>query len=362
MRSLASRRLCALVLPLLLAACGAPDGSATAAGVAPPYPSSAGPFDVGPDSVTVLYRGLVAFPEIHRLLLTAVHRVDVEMYEVQRPDLVADLISAARRGLAVRVITDPSVDASMVSAARLRSTGVEVVLYPVRRLMIDHVKLVVVDGSVAVAGGINWGAASARHHDVDLLVRGPAAANLERVFLRDLVTAARPALVPTEVPDTAVRVVSTLPAPAIRPLVRAIIDAAVSRLDLQLYVLTDLGLVHALERAASRGVRLRVLLDPTERPSDAAAAELRAHGVPVRLYRGHGELLHAKTMVADGRTVVAGSANWSSGGFSRNHELDLVLEDAPAVAAVFTQAADSDWASAADGGLWGSAPGDAEAA
>ena len=355
-----------VVSALLLTACGtAPPQppSADALG-AHPYPTSAGPYPVGDDVVSVLYRGEVAFPAIMALIRGARASVAVEMYEVQRTDLVEAMMAARARGVGVTVITDPTVDASLLSAARLRSAGVEVVLYPVRRMMIDHVKLLVIDaGEVAVTGGINWGNASAGHHDVDLLVRGPAARNLARVVERDLVTAGRPGTVSPERPDTAIQVVATLPSADIRPPIRAAIDSATARIDLELYVLTDLGIVHALERAAARGVRLRVLLDPTERPSDAAATELRARGIPVRLYRGRGELLHAKTMVTDGRTVIAGSANWSAGGFARNHEVDLVLDDAPAVAAVFTQAADADWAaSGSNGGFSGPAAGDAEAA
>ena len=48
--------------------------------------------------------------------------------------------------------------------------------------MIDHVKLLVVDATVAVVGGINWGAGSAANHDFDVEVRGPAVTNLARVF------------------------------------------------------------------------------------------------------------------------------------------------------------------------------------
>ncbi|HET9052302.1 MAG TPA: phosphatidylserine/phosphatidylglycerophosphate/cardiolipin synthase family protein [Candidatus Dormibacteraeota bacterium] len=339
-----------------LPACGRPPTAqpVVAMGVDRPaaYPGAAGPFAVGADSVTVLPRGVTAFPAITALIAGATRSVDVEMYELQRTDLVDALVAARRRGVAVTVVTDPSVDVSVVAAGVLRAAAVDVLFYPVRKQMIDHVKLLVVDGgAAAVVGGINWGAASAPNHDIDLLVRGPAAANLERVLVRDLVTCGRLLAVPPETPDTSVAVEATLPTAAIRPLILAAVDGARTSIDLELYVVTDLGIVHAVERAHARGVRVRVLLDPTERPSDAPAAELRSRGVPVRLYHGTGELLHAKTMVVDARTVVVGSANWSAGGFARNHELDAVLDDAPQVAAVLTQAEDSDWS------VSGSAPG-----
>jgi phosphatidylserine/phosphatidylglycerophosphate/cardiolipin synthase-like enzyme len=353
-----------LLLPLLLtlAGCGGAVASTTparppGASAVPAYPGAAGPFGVGQDTVTVLPRGVTAFPEIRRLIGHATGSVEVEMYELQQRDILVDLVAAQHRGLRVTVITDPSVAVSAVSAQLLRADGVDTILYPIRKQMIDHVKLLVVDdGAVAVVGGINWGSSSARNHDMDILVSGPAALNLHRVFERDLVTSGRSATIPDEVADSAIRVVATLPTPAIRPLVVQAIEDAQTSIDLELYVLTDLGIVHALERAQARGVHVRLLLDPRERPSDAPAAELRARAVPVRLYRGGGELLHAKTMVVDARTVVVGSANWSGGGFARNHELDVVMPDAPAVAHVITQAEDSDWA-AADGASSGPAGG-----
>lgn len=308
------------------------------------YPTSAsGPFAVGADLVTVLPRGEVAFPVV-RALLRASHRgVVVEMYELQRGDLIGALLEVQARGIPVTVITDPGAAGSEAAALLLRSAGIDVAEYPVRKLTIDHVKLLVVDGDVAVVGGINWGTASAAHHDFDILVRGPVVANLERVAARDLVTCGRRATVPPTQVDTAITVASTLPFDEVRPLVLAGIEGATRSLDLELYVLTDVGLVHALERAHARGVAIRLLLDPSQRPSDAAAAELRARRVPLRLYAAHGELLHAKAMVVDKRNVLFGSANWSGGGFSRNHEIDVVIHESWAVADAFLAAIDADW-------------------
>ena len=193
-----------LLLAAGLSAC-APAASRAAAppGPASAYPAQAGPpTTVGADTVSVLPRGVVAFPVIRRLIETARRRVDVEIYEFGREDLATALVDAHRRGLDVTVITDPSVAASEATAAHLRAAGIGVAGYPVRRQMIDHVKLLVVDGgAAAVVGGINWGRASDLNHDFDALVRGPAAANLQRVFLRDLATTGRPVTIPAEVED-----------------------------------------------------------------------------------------------------------------------------------------------------------------
>ena len=182
----------------------------------------------------------------------------------------------------------------------LRTAGVDVVDYPVRKEMIDHVKLLVVDAAVAVVGGINWGVNSPANHDYDAEVRGPVVRNLDRVFDRDLVTCGRA----TSVPDPRARCGDRRRRHAARrgdPSTRAGAHRrrAQHTLDLELFVLTDTGVVHALEAAALRGVAVRVLLDPSQPSSDPSYAALLADGIQVRWYRSRGELLHAKAIVAD---------------------------------------------------------------
>ncbi len=340
------RGLSCLLVAALLSACAAQAAAPVphAHDPASAYPATPGsPVRVGADTLRVLPRGSTAFPVILSLIADARTEVHVEMYEFGRTDLADALVAAHRRGVAVTIIVDPSVDVTRATASRLRSAGVDVLDYPVRTGMIDHVKLLVVDAHVAVVGGINWGATSDRNHDVDAEITGPAAWNLERIFLADLVTCGRAAVQPQADPDDRVLVASTLPAADIRPLALQLIESARSTLDLELYVLTDTGIVHAVERAQERGVRVRVLLDPSERPSDGPAAALSAAGVAVRIYRSSGEKLHAKLGVADGTTALFGSANWTNGGFERNHELDVLVVDSPTVAAQLTRMVDADW-------------------
>jgi phosphatidylserine/phosphatidylglycerophosphate/cardiolipin synthase-like enzyme len=312
-----------------------------------PTASPSAAIAVGDDRLQVLPGGPATFRRIAAVITGAKHSVDIEMYEFGRSDLADALIAAHARGVAVTIIDDPTVDVTALTAARLRAAGVDVIDYPVRAQMIDHVKLLIADEEVAVIGGINWGTGSAGNHDFDALVQGPVVANLHRVFVRDLTTAGRQATVPPPQPDPGIIVASTLPADEIRPLALQLIETAQRRLDLELYVLTDTGIVHALERARARGVEIRLLLDPSQRPSDTAAAELRQAGVDVRIYRSRGEKLHAKAGVADGRRVLFGSCNWTRSGFLHNHELDLEILDSSAVAEAFETSVDADWAAAA---------------
>ena len=282
--------------------------------------------------MTLLRSGPATFARLESLINAARVSVHVEIYEFGQRGLADALIAAKSRGVAVTVIDDPSELSSVATAALLRTAGIDVVDYPVRKMMIDHVKLLVVDAAVAVVGGINWGVNSPANHDYDAEVRGPVVHNLDRVFARDLVTCGRTVRVPDRVADASIDVAATLPGAEIRPLAIGLIDAAQHTLDLELFVLTDTGVVHALEAAALRGVAVRVLLDPSQPSSDPSYAALLSDGIQVRWYRSRGELLHAKAIVADATSVLFGSANWSGGGFARNHELDIELISAPVVA------------------------------
>jgi cardiolipin synthase len=340
---------CAVVV--LASSCGpggSPSPGSRAAGASEaPLLAPASPVADGADVITVLRSGEPTFAELLRLVQHARSTVEAEVYEFGRSDLALALVAAHDRGIAVSVIADPSESTTAATAQTLRASGIDVLDYPVRARMIDHVKLLVVDGVEAVVGGINWGAGSSANHDFDVEVRGPAVDNLARVFIRDLVTCGRVDVVPISRPDAAVLVAATLPGAEILPMVLGAIAAAHHTLDVAMYTLTDAVVVDAMEAALARGVSVRVLLDPSERPSDPSAMSLRAHGVAVRLYRSSGEKLHAKAAIVDGSTVVLGSANWTVSGFEHNHELDVTIPADSAVARSFEEQYDSDWAASA---------------
>lgn len=329
---------------LAVAGCAPAPPAVAADPTTAPLLGPAPPAQVGADEVTLLRSGMPTFAQLRALIDGARATIHVEVYEFNQPQLVDAIVAAHARGVQATVIDDPSEVNSAATSEHLRGAGVDVVDYPVRRLMIDHVKLLVVDSAVAVVGGINWGRHSPANHDYDAVVRGPAVKNLDRVFLRDLVTCGRRVAVPEAVTDPAIVVAATLPGAEVRPLALQVINGASRTLDLELFVLTDTAIVHALESAARRGVRIHVLLDPSQHPSDASYRALLAAALPIRYYRAHGELLHAKAIVADGSVVLFGSANWSGGGFDRNHELDIDLPAAPAVAVAMQAQMRLDWA------------------
>jgi cardiolipin synthase A/B len=340
-------RLPLLLLALLAASCapGRTPSSSIAALALPPAIVTA-PITTGADQLLPLPDGPAAFAAITEALRHARRSIDLELYEFQRLDLAALLLDAHDRGVAITAIKDPSERSSRTVWAELEQGGVHVLAFPIERRTIDHVKLLLVDGAQAIVGGINWGTASARNHDFDVLASGPVVANLERVFLQDLALAGEPAVIPPPAADRGIQVLVTHPGDGIRAAALAAIAAARDSIDVEMFVLSDRLVIDALVAAARRGAHVRVLLDPTQPQNADAMALLRPAGASVRFYLQAGdELLHAKLGVFDGGIVLFGSCNWSRSGFTRNHELDLLIRD-QSLARVFLGRVNQDWAEA----------------
>jgi cardiolipin synthase len=347
----ARRLLAPLLLALLVASC-APGRTTTAPSTIlglPPSAVSISPIYSGPDRLWPLPDGPHAFAAIREQLSNARKSIQLEMYEFQRLDLAGMILDAFARGVVVTAIMDPSERSSREVWALLQQAGIPLIPFPVEPRTIDHVKLLIVDSERAIVGGINWGRNSPLNHDFDLLVLGPAVANLGRVFAQDLAIAGQPRSLPPAQPDPVVQVIVTRPGEGIRSAAMALIDGARHSVVMEMFNFSDRLVLESLAGARARGVAVRVLLEPTQSQNIDAMAFLKAAGAQVRLFTPIArELLHAKLGIVDGTTVLFGSCNWTRSGFSRNHELDLLVRDA-SLAAVFSARADQDWATMSAG-------------
>ena len=308
-------------------------------------PAYAGPPASPAGGSVRLWQDAAVFTLVGGLIASARRRVLVEMYELGRRDIVAGLGAARSRGVNVRVIGDPTVEANRRTAVALRALGLDPRFYPVddKRHQIDHVKLLVAD-DVAVIGGMNWGAHSDRNHDYVLETHLAAEVDRAvRVFEQDWSFAGgRPAPLLAAVGDVA----QTAPGAEIRAMLLAALERARRRVLAEVYTLTDPGIILELVLAHRRGADVRVVLDPNQAYNLHSAAMLRAGGVSVRWYPvPRGVLLHAKIGLFDGELVL-GSANWTVSGLGVNHELDIETADPQAVAA-YGSRFESDWASSA---------------
>ncbi len=266
------------------------------------------------------------------------------------------LAARAREGIRVRVLYDGM--GSMLTSRKLwrflRQAGAEVrAFHPLRPLNIvtnfsrDHRKLVVADGAGAILGGLcigcEWTGDGDRvrpWRDTAVRIGGPASAVLDQAFARTWSVAG------TELPGEEaagrvtpegageVRVIMGEPGRerAFR-VIELLAAGSVERLWItDAYMVAPPRLFQALRDAARDGVDVRMLvpglsdLPLIRNLSRIGYRELLRSGV--RIYEWDGPMLHAKTVVADGRWVRIGSSNLNPSSLIGNYELDVLVEDA----------------------------------
>jgi cardiolipin synthase len=223
-----------------------------------------------------------------------------------------------------------------------------VLLQPVN--LRNHRKIVVVDGETAFTGGFNVGDEYRGHmrglggwRDVHLRVKGPAAAELQRVFFQDWAFATSEPIEPGEYfprdppsqGDATVAVVPSGPDTqneAIHHLFfGAIVGAESEVLVTTPYFVPTESLTVAMELAAMRGVAVKVLLPGrsnhavTFHAGRSFYAQLLEAGVELREYTPG--IVHAKTLIVDGRVALVGSANMDLRSFRLNFEVHTLVHD-----------------------------------
>lgn len=99
-----------------------------------------------------------------------------------------------------------------------------------------------------------------------------------------------------------------------------LISTANSSIDIAAYVLSDWGVIDALNAAAARGVVVRVVLDPREH-SDTG----RMVGLDVRT-KHLGPLMHLKSYEVDGAVLRDGSENFSHSAPTQDNSLIIIRD------------------------------------
>jgi hypothetical protein len=119
----------------------------------------------------------------------------------------------------------------------------------------------------------------------------------------------------------------------------SVINGATRTLAVENEEMGDADVTSALENAARRGVRVKVIMT-ADSEWDEALGELARAGVHIRLYSDESGVLyiHAKAIVADagrpGQRVLVGSENFSVASLGYNRELGIVTTDHAVVAAI----------------------------
>lgn len=323
------------------------------------------------NAVTPLHNGDEAYPCMLAAIDEAAASIGLSSY-ILRDDtaggpIIDGLIRACRRGVAVHVLVDGIGGGYLWSPAyrRLRRAGVPVARFmhsplpwnmPFLNLR-SHKKVLVIDGRIGFAGGLNIGRENLLRsnppdpvRDTHFAFHGPVVSQLTEAFARDwhFVTGGEipaPALTSGAPGGAAARVVTSGPDQDLEKIEFVVLQAITcARRSVRImtpYFLPDERLVTVLALAALRGVEVDIIV-PERSNRRFVDWGMRAHVGPLltagcRVWYNPPPFDHSKLMVVDGNWSLVGSSNWDTRSFRLNFELNIEVYDA-AVAEMMTQA------------------------
>ena len=322
------------------------------------------------NKATLLVDDPATYAAMFKAIQNAKDHINLETFIIEDDEVghkFADLLLQKQaEGIQVNLIYDSVGSFSTPTAffQRLRDGGIQVVEFnPVNPFKVhkkwilthpDHRKILIIDGKVAIAGGINISSVyssrlSGRREvegaplpwrDTDVQIEGPAVAEFQKLFLDTWQKQKGPKLFERnyfpdlkEEGNALVRVVGSTPGQSNRitfiVYVSAITFAEHSVHLTNAYFIPDDQILDAFTDAAMRGVDVKIIL-PTITDSQLVLhaqrynySELLKSGV--KLYERRNALLHSKTAVIDGVWSTVGSTNMDFWSLLSDDEVNAVI-------------------------------------
>jgi cardiolipin synthase len=322
------------------------------------------------NKVTLLFDGPRTVAAMMEAIRVAKQHVNLETYIFDQDELgmqFADLLIAKQHeGVQVNIIYDGvgTLGTPAEFFDKMRAAGIGLTEFnpvnPLKRFGLwrvnnrDHRKILVVDGRVAFAGGINIADDYARSspfrsrkrsgsepgwRDTHVRIEGPAVAALQWLFL-DTWTSQNTQDLPdrnffpplAEAGDKIVRIVASAPGSDFEIYKAYVLAIQEARKTIHLtaaYFVPDAQILESLIQAARRGVSVRIVVPSV---SDVGLVMYAGRSTydqlleaGVRIYQFQGAILHAKTAVIDSYWSTVGSANIDVRSFLHNNEINIVV-------------------------------------
>ena len=318
------------------------------------------------NKVKLLLNGEEKFPELIDCLENAKHHIHLEYYIYEQDEIgktiIELLIKKAKEGVEVRFIYDdfgsPTIKKKIEK--RMQEAGIEI--YPFSKIQFyllanrinyrNHRKIVIIDGQTAFTGGINVSDKYINNkkeelfwRDTHLRIDGPGVYYLQYLFLSDWnfccpgnLKAGHPYFADQGMhkEDMYVQIVGSGPdseQPAVLfSILQAIYLAKEEILITTPYFIPGDNMVDALRIAALSGLAVKLLVPGisdsrlVNAASKANYSDLLKAGVEIYLYEKG--FVHAKTLVADGKLSMVGTANMDHRSFDLNFEVNAIVYDA----------------------------------
>jgi cardiolipin synthase A/B len=322
------------------------------------------------NKVTLLADGQAAYAAMFKVIQNAKNNINLETFIIEDDEVgrkFSDLLLQKQaEGVQVNLIFDSTGSYTTPASffQRLRDAGIHVVEFnPINPFKAhghwllahpDHRKILVIDGKIAIAGGINISAvyssklsgrkkvagAKLPWRDTDVQIEGPAVTEFQKLFFDTWRKQTGPELSTQDYfPDlkeegnALVRVVGSTPGQDNRitfiVYVSAITFAEHSVHMTNAYFIPDDQILDAFIDAARRGIDVKIVLPSTTDSSLALNAAQYNYSkllkAGVKIYERRNALLHAKTAVIDGVWSTIGSTNMDYWSLLNDDEVNAVI-------------------------------------
>jgi cardiolipin synthase len=318
------------------------------------------------NSVELFHGGEPFFEALFSAIRSAGQTILLEYYIIHNDhtgaDLALELLSAARRGVKIKLIYDyiGCLETPASYFKQLADHGIKPLPFNVPSFKRgfywfdkrDHRKMTIIDGKLAFMGGFNIGDEYAgrvsekqNFRDIGFTVQGEAVGELETIFYdtwyteQEIISARTAASHPRAAGhssgDAVVNIISGGPSQR-RSYIREafqvnIASAAEEILIATPYFVPGPRIIRSLLRAVRRGVRVRLLLPARSDVPLVLLLGRSSYGILLRggveILELEREILHAKVMLIDGERTVIGSANLDQRSFHRNYEINCLVDN-----------------------------------
>jgi cardiolipin synthase len=313
--------------------------------------------------VDILTDGDAFYPAMLGAIRAARETINMECYIFKRSDIgdafIEALCERARAGVRVTVVMDAigSFGAYRQCRKPLTAAGARVDVYQrftwyrLSRLNNrTHRELLVVDGTVAFAGGAgvaDWWATPMRGkpmwRDMMARIEGPVVSYIQGIVAENWMEVCGEILTGPEtykphkkVGDVAGFAIKSSPADrstASRALFQTLVEGAQDNVRIATpYFLPDKAFRRAIRRTASRGVQFMVIVPGRETDQKwVRLAGRRMYGqmldVGVRMFEYEPGMTHVKSLLVDDLWAVVGTTNFDNRSFEHNDEVNVAFRD-----------------------------------
>jgi cardiolipin synthase len=278
-------------------------------------------------------RSIIIFPDdtiksIVDAIDSAHKSILIKMFLFSDPELLNAVISAKQRGVKVKVMLNPSrrngEEENEDTRAKLEAAGIEV-RDTNPSFVITHEKSMVVDGKLAFVKSLNWETKNLTEtRDYAIVTSYPR--EVKEIMLCFEADWQRENFDPAE---GAFLIWCSLNG---RERIAKFIDQAKHTLFIQNERYQDLVIIERLVRAASRGVKIHIMVPPPhtlkmEKIVEGVGGLRIMDDVGIKIHKLKHLKLHGKMMLADGLRAIVGSINLAPGSFDHRRELAIEVHD-----------------------------------